>query len=104
MKNEDIFVETTVSDPGKITCSVNNKQCSKILYKKDVHDSDHHDGVITHVEPHILECKVKWALGSITVNKASGEIWKTGQWPQDWKRSVFISIPKKGKAKECSNY
>ena len=72
MKNEDIFVETTVSDPGKITCSVNNKQCSKILYKKDVHDSDHHDGVISHVEPHILECKVKWALGSITTNKANG--------------------------------
>jgi len=82
--------------------------------------------VITHVEPDILECEVKWALGSITTNKASGipvelfqilkddavkvlhsicqQIWKTHQWPQDWKRSVFIPIPKKGNAKECSNY
>ena len=88
-----------------------------------------HDGVITHLEPDILECKVKWALGSITTNKASGgdgiplelfqilkddavkvlcsiyqQIWKTQQWPQDWKRSVFISVPKKGSTKECSNY
>ena len=90
---------------------------------------DNHDGVITHLEPDILECEVKWALGSITTNKASGsdripaelfqilkddavkvlysicqQIWKTQQWPQDWKRSVFIRIPKKGSAKECSNY
>ena len=87
-----------------------------------------HDGVITHLEPDILECKVKWALGSITMNKASGgdgisveliqilkgdavivlhsicqQIWKTQLWPQDWKRSVFIPIPQKGNAKECSN-
>ena len=99
------------------------------LYKKDPHDPDNHDGVITHLEPDILECEVKWALGSITVNKASGgdgipgelfqmlkddavkvlhsicqQIWKTQQWPQDWKRSIFISTPKKGNAKECSNY
>ena len=99
------------------------------LYKKDFHDQDNHDGVITHLEPDILECEVKWALESITMNKASGsdgipvelfqmlkddamivlhsicqEIWKTQQWPQDWKRSVFIPIPKKGNAKECSNY
>ena len=99
------------------------------LYKKDLHDSDNHDGVITNLEPDILECEVKWALGSITMNKASGgdvisgelqqilkddavkvlhsifqQIWKTQQWPQDWKRSVFISIPKKGNPKECSNY
>ena len=99
------------------------------LYKKDLHDSDNHDGVITHLEPDTLECKVKWALGSITTNKASGgdgipnelfqilkddavkvlhsickQIWKTQQWPRDWKRSVFIPIPKKGNAKECSNY
>ena len=99
------------------------------LYKKDFHDPDNHDGVITHLEPDILECKVKWALGSITMNKASrgdgipGEliqilkddamkvlhsicqqIWKTQQWPQNWKRSVFIPVPKKGNAKECSNY
>ena len=98
------------------------------LYNKDLHDSDH-DGVITHLEPDILECEVKWALGSITTSKASGDdgipvelfqileddavkvlhstcqqIWKTQQWPQDWKRSVFIPIPKKGNAKECSNY
>jgi len=99
------------------------------LYKKDLHDQDNHDGVITDLEPDTLECEVKWALGSITMNKASGsdgipaelfqslkddavkvlhsicqQIWKTQQWPQDWKRSVFIPIPKKGNAKECSNY
>ena len=97
------------------------------LYKKDLHDPDDHDGVITHLEPDILECEVKWALGSITMNKVSGgdgipvelfqilkddavkvlhscqQIWKTQQWPQDWKRSVFIPISKKGNAKECSN-
>ena len=98
------------------------------LYKKDLHDPDNHDGVITHLEPDILECEVKWALGSITMNKANGgyripvelfqilkdgavkvlpsicqQIWKTQQWPQNWKRSVFIPIPKKGNAKECSN-
>ena len=99
------------------------------LYKKDLHNQDNHDGVITHLEPDILECEVKWALENITTNKASGgdgipvelsqilkddvvkvlhsicqQIWKTQQWPQDWKRSVFIPIPKKGNAKECSNY
>jgi len=99
------------------------------LYKKDLHDPDNHDGVITDLEPDILECEVKWALESITTNKASGgdgipveifqilkdeavkvlhsvcqQIWKTPQWPQDWKRSVFIPIPKKGNDKECSNY
>ena len=99
------------------------------LYKKDLHDQDNHDGVITHLEPDILECEVKWALGSITMNKASEgdripaelfqileddavevlhsicqQIWKTQQWPQDWKRSVFITIPKKGNPKESSNY
>ena len=99
------------------------------LYKKDLHDPDNHDGVIIHLEPDILECEVKWALESITTNKASGgdgipvelfqilkddavkvlhsicqQIWKTQQWPQDWKRSVFIPVPKKGNAKECSNY
>ena len=99
------------------------------LYKKDCHDPDNHNGVITHLEPDILECEVKSALGSITTNKANGgdgipvdlfqilkddavkvlysirqQIWKSQQWPQDWKRSVFIAIPKKGNAKECSNY
>ena len=99
------------------------------LYKKDLHDPGNHNGVITHLEPDILEHEVKWALGSITTNKASGggrisveqfqilkdnavkmlqsirqQIWKTQQWPQDWKRSVFIPIPKKDNAKECSNY
>ena len=99
------------------------------LHKKDLHDPDNHDGVITHLELDILECKVKWALGSITRNKASGgdgisvklfqilkddvmkglhsicqQIWKTQQWPQGWKRSVFIPIPKKGSANECSSY
>ena len=105
------------------------KNTQKILIQKDIHDPDNHDGVITHLEPDILECKVKWALGSITTNKASGgdrisvelfqilkddavkvlhsicqQNWKTQQWPQDWKMSVFIPIPKKGNAKECSNY
>ena len=99
------------------------------LYKTDLHDPDNHDGVITHLEPDILECEVKWVLGSVTMNKASGgdgipvelfqnlkddavqvlhsvyqQIWKTQQRPQDWKRPVFIQIPKKGNAKECSNY
>ena len=102
-----------------------------IHYKKYLHNPNNHDGVITHthLEPDILECEVKWALGSITRNKASGgdgipvelleilkdvavkilhsicqQIWKTQQRPQDWKRSVFIPIPKKSNAKECSNY
>ena len=99
------------------------------LYKKDLHDPDNHDGAITHLEPDILECEVKWALGSITMNKARGDdaivvelfqilkddavkvlhsicqqVWKTQQWPQDWKISVFILIPKKGNAKDCSDY
>ena len=99
------------------------------LYKKSLHDPDNHDGVIPYLEPDILECEVRWALGSITVNKASGgdgipvelfqilkddsvkvlhsicpQIWKTQQWPQGWERSVFIPIPKKGNAYECSNY
>ena len=97
--------------------------------QKDLHDPDNHDGVITHLELDILESEVKWALGSITANKASGgdgipselsqvlkdgavkllhsicqQIWKTQQWLQDWKRSVFILIPKKNNAKECSSY
>ena len=99
------------------------------MYKTDLHNPDNHDGVITHLEPDIPEGEVTWALGSITVNKASGgdgipvelfqilkddavkvlhsicqHIWKTQQCPQDWKRSVFIPIPKKGNPKECSNY
>ena len=99
------------------------------LYKKEYNDPDNHDGVITHQEPDNVERKVKWALGSITTNKTSGgdgipaelfqvlkgdavkvlhsicqQIWKTQQWPQDWKTSVFIPILKKGNAKECSNY
>ena len=99
------------------------------LHKKDLNDSDNYDGVITHLESDLLECEVKWMLGSITTNKASGgdgipaevfqtlkhdairvlhsicqQIWKTQQRPQDWKRSVFIPVPKKGNVKECSNY
>ena len=98
------------------------------MYKKDLHDPDNHDGVITHLESDILECEVKSALGNITTNKSSGgdqipaelfqilkdgavkvlhaicqQIWKTQQWPQDWKMSVFIQVPKKVSAKECSN-
>ena len=99
------------------------------LYKKGLNDLDNHDCVVTHLELDILKCEVKWALGNITMNKASEgdgipvelfqilkddavkvlhsicqQTWKTQQWPQDWKRSVFIPIPKKGNAKECSNY
>ena len=102
---------------------------SSIKDRKDLHEPDNHNGVITHLEPDILECEVKWALEGITTNKARGgdgipvelfqilkddavkglhlicqQIWKTQQWPQDWKRSVFIPIPKKGNAKEGSNY
>ena len=105
------------------------QEYTEALYKKDLHDPDNHDGVITHLESDILECEVKWALESITMNKASGcdgipvelfqilkgdavkvlhsicqQIWKTQQWPQDWKWSVFIPIPKKDNPKECSNY
>ena len=97
--------------------------------KNSINDADNHDGVVTHLESDILEYEVKWALGSIITNKASGgdgipvepfqildddalkvthsicqQIWKTQQWPQDWKRSVFIPIPHKGNVKECSNY
>ena len=99
------------------------------LYKKGLNDPNYHDDMITHLEPDILEYEVKWALGSITTNKASGgdripaelfqmvkddavkvlhsvcqQIWKTQQWPQDWERSIFIPVPKKGNVKECSNY
>ena len=105
------------------------QECTEELYKKDIHDPDNHDGVITHLELDILEWEVKWTLGSITTNKASGsdgiagelfqilkdgsvkvlhsicqQIWKTRQSPQYWKRSVFIPNPKKGNAKQCSNY
>ena len=99
------------------------------LYKKDLYDPDNHDGVITHLEPDLLESEVKWALESIVTNKASRgdgipvelfqilkddavkvlhsisqQIWETQQWPEDWKRSVFISVPKKGNDKQCLNY
>jgi len=105
------------------------QQYTEELYKKDLHEQENHDDVISHLQPDILECEVKWALERITINKASGgdgipvelfqileddavkvlhsicqQMWKTQQWPQDWKRSVFIPIPKKGNAKACSNY
>ena len=105
------------------------QQYTEELYKKDLNDPDNHDGMITHLEPDILECEVKWALGGITMNKTSGgdeipvelfqilkddavkvlhsicqQIQKTHQWPQDWKRSVFIPIPRKAMPKKCSNY
>ena len=101
---------------------------TKELFEKGLHDLDNHKGVVTHLEPDILKSEVKWVVGSITTNKVSGsveilaetlqilkddavkvlhsicqQIWKTQQWPQDWKRSVFIPVPKKGNAKECSN-
>ena len=107
----------------------NTAQSSCFACKKDLHDPDNHDGMIAHLEPDILECEVKWAFGSITTNEASGgdgmlvelfqilkddavkvlhsicqQIWKTQQWPQDWKKLVFVLIPKKSNAKECSNY
>ena len=105
------------------------KRCQEYteLYKRDLNDPENHDGVIIHLEPDILECEVKWALGRMTMNKASGgdeipgelfqilkddavkvlhslcqQVWKTQQWLRDWKRSVFIPVPKKGNAKECS--
>ena len=106
-----------------------SQEYTEELYKKDCHGPDNHYGVITHLEPDILGCEVKWALENITRNKASRsdgipvelfqileddtvkvlhstcqQIWKTQQWPQDWKRSVFILIPKKGNDKEYSNH
>ena len=114
-----------------LTDTEDNKwqECTEELYKKVLNDSGNHDGMITHLEPDIVEYEVKWPLGSITTNKASGgdgipvelfqilkddavkvlhsicqQVWKTQHCPQDWKRSVFIPIPKKGNAKECSNY
>ena len=105
------------------------KNIQKNYTKKDLHDPDNHNGVITHLEPDILECEVKWTFGSMTMNKASGgdgipvelfqilkddavkvlhsiwqQIWKIHLWPQDWERSVFTTIPKEDNAKECSNY
>ena len=105
---------------------IKKRYTQKNYTKKDLHDPDNHSGVITHLEPDILKCELNWALGSITTNKANGgdgipvelfqilkddavqmlhsicqQIWKTQQWPQDWKRSIFIPIPKKGNAKEC---
>ena len=136
---ERLEISSRKSLQGNISCKDghNEGQKQKILrrggkntqelQKKGLNDPDNHNGVITHLEPDILECEVKWALGSITIKKASGddkipaellkilkddavkvlhsicqEIWKTQQRPQDWKRSVFIPIPKKGNAKECS--
>ena len=105
------------------------KEYTEELYTKDLHYLDDHSGVITHLETDILECEVKWASGSITMNKASGgdgipaelfqilkdapvkvlhsicqQVWKTQQWPQDWKMSFFIPISRKGNAKKCSDY
>ena len=107
----------------------NWQEYTELYTQKSLNDPDNHDGMVTHLEPDLLEYEVKWALGSITMNKAGGVdgipaelfqilkddavkvlhsicqlIWKTQQWPQDWKRSVFIPIPKKGKARACSNY
>ena len=118
-------MDLTEAEDIKKSC----QEYTEELQKKYLHDPDNRDGVITHLAQDILECKVKWALESITTNKASEgygipvelfhilkddavkvlhsicqQIWKTQQWPQDWKRSVFIPIPKKGNAKECSNY
>ena len=108
---------------------INKRWQDRRTIQKSLHEPYNHDGVITYLEADILECKVKWALGSISMNKASGgdeipvelfqilkdddvkmlhsicqQIWKTQQWPRNWKRSIFIPNPKKGNAKECSNY
>ena len=124
IKDNNIMDLTKAEDIKK-----RGQECTEELNKKHLHDADNHDGVITHLEPDILECKVTWALGSIMAKKASGsdgvsadlfeilkddavkvlhstckQIWKTQQWPHDWKWSVFIPISKKGNAKECSNY
>ena len=105
------------------------QEYTELYTQKSLNDPDNHDGMVTYLEPDLLEYEVKWALGSITMNKAGGGdgipaelfqilkddavkvlhsicqlIWKTQQWPQDWKRSVFIPIPKKANAKECLNY
>ena len=121
--------DLVIGPPGKSQVHFLSVSLIEELYKKDLNDSDNHDGVITPLEPDIQEREAQWALGSITANKASGgdgipaelfqilkdvavkvlhsicqQIWKTQQWPQDWKRSVFIPVPKKGNAKECSNY
>ena len=118
-------MDLTEAEGIKKRCQEYTENCTK----KDLHDPDNHDGMNTHLEPDIPEYEVKWALGSITTNKASvgdripvelfqilkddavkvlhsicQQIWKTQQWPQNWKRSIFIPIPKKGNAKECSNY
>ena len=118
-------IDLTEADNIKVSW----QEYTEELYKKDLNDPDNHDGVITHLEAAILECKVMWALESTTMNKASGgdripselfqilkdgavkvlhsigqHIWKTHQGPQDWKRTIFIPMPKKGNAKECSNY
>ena len=119
IKERNVMDLTEVEETEK-----RRQEYTEELYKKDLNDQDNHDGVITHLEPDVLECKVKWALGSITTNKARGDgipvelfqilkddavkvlhsicqqIWKTQQWPHDWKRSVFIPIPKKGNAKD----
>ena len=112
-----------------MTAKKKKKEYTEELYNKDLNDLNNHSGVITHLEPDILKCEVKWALGSITTNNASGsdrmpaelfqilkgdavkvlhsicqQMWKTQQWPQDWKMSVFIPIPKTGDAEENSNY
>ena len=124
IKDRNCLDQTEAEDIKK-----RSQEYTEELYKKDLNDPDNHNGVITHLQPDILECEVKWALGSITTNKASGgdgipveqfqilkddavkvlhsicqQIWKTQQWPQDWKTSVFIPIAKKGNAKESSNY
>ena len=122
-------MDLTKAEDIKKRCQEYTEEYMEELYKKDLNDPDNHDGMITHLEPGILECEIKWVLGSITMNKASGgdgipaklfqilkddalevlhsicqQIWKAQQWPQDWKKSVFTPIPKKSNAKECSNY
>ena len=124
IKNRNVMDLTEAEDIKKRW-----QEYTEELYRKVLHNPENHSGVVTHLEPDILECEVKWALGSITTNEASEgdgipvelfqilkddavkvlhsicqQIWKIQQWPQDWKRSIFIPIPKKGNPKECSNY
>ena len=127
--SDSFLTPWTIAHQSPRSMKFPRQEYTEELYKKNLNDLDNHDGVVTHLESDILECEVKWALGSITTNKASGgdgipvelfqilkddavnmlhsicqQICETQQWPKDWKRSVFIIVPKKGNAKECSNY
>ena len=128
--NDGIIKDRNSKDPIEVEqIKTRQQEYTEEVYQKSLNDPDNHNGVVTNVEPDVLECEVKWALGSSTMSKASGDdgipaelfkilkddavkmldslcqqIWKTQQWPQEWKMSTFIPVQKKGNAKECSNY